>query len=193
VEEVVRAVQDFRCDLVVTVEAGIETQRLLRRSPCSLLVLPRETAAPHGAILALVDFSPASLEAARWACEVGRMEAQRVELLHFFEIPWKSAKEKRPEAKRAMMEFVGRLGPREGSVISRVELAAIGGYVTLSILSELRHHSYSQVFMGARRRSDLSVFLLGSVAERVVLAATIPVWVIRGAPPDPAAPGKGPP
>ncbi len=33
--------------------------------------------------------------------------------------------------------------------------------------------------MGGRRRSDLSAFLFGSVTERVVLSAALPVWVVR--------------
>ncbi len=179
VEAVLAVAEECRSDLVVAAEAGMLTQRLLRRSPCSLLIVPGEAPPGRGPILSLVDFSPASLRAARWACEQGRVEGVPVELLHVFPIPWQSGRETRPQAARAMEEFASGLDTRGAEVTTRVELASVGGYVTATILDEIRRGSYSQVFMGSRPRSNISAFLFGSVAERVVLAASLPVWIAR--------------
>ncbi len=134
VEAVVEVAQECGSDLVVAAEAGLRTQRLLRRCPCSLLIVPGDAPSSNGPVLALVDFSGSSFKAARWACTLGRLDGRPVELLHMFPIPWKSAKETRPEAVRSMDAFARRLEGLGAEFTRRVELAAVGGYVTASIL-----------------------------------------------------------
>jgi len=165
--------------------AGMVSQRLVRRSSCSLLILSGARRAPEGRILSLVDFSPESLIAARRACELGAAECSPVELLHVFPIPWDSAKGTRERARHEMDEFVRAFRAPDVELTARVELAEVGGYVVPSLLAEIRRGCYSQVFVGSRPRRGLFGFAMASVAERVVLSCDLPVWVVRAGPPHP--------
>jgi nucleotide-binding universal stress UspA family protein len=171
------------CDagLVVVAEAGMRTQRLLRRTDRSLLVVPAtEAGSADGSMLALVDFSPESLKAAQWATEVAAAEGRDVELLHAFPIEWDSPPVARERAEREMAAFVPRLGPSRATVAPRVVMASVGGYVAESVLAEIAKGKYVAVFAGGRRRTALGRLLFASVTERIVLGAGLPVWVVRG-------------
>jgi len=166
-------------DLIVLAEGSALASGLLRRAPRPLLFLPGVSRAADAPILALVDLSAESLAAAQRAIDLAATDGLGVELLHLFPIPYASARATRPDARRGMAEFVRQLTRGGVTLTTRVELAAIGGYVALSAVAAIRAGRYSQVFIGSRRRSWWVAFLFGFAAQHIVRHAGLPVWVIR--------------
>ena len=185
--------------LIVTCDGGVSTQRLLRRSPCSLLVLPgrdarHTTITDTGRILVPVDFSPESREAALFALQLASARGRHagtVELTHVYpagvghhKMGWtyeQFCAKVRAAAEERMGDFVSRL---KQSVINgaasglRAECHQ-GNHAAKTILDLAEQTGCSQMVLGSRARSAMAGLLLPSVTERVVLSARVPVWVVR--------------
>lgn len=173
------------CDLIVTAESGMLTQRLLRRAACSILTLPPGASAPRGPLLVPIDFGPDSMRAARFAARLAAAEERPMDLLHVFEVPTgyhklgpsyaEFARSMEARVRRDLAVFRAELGT-DRPVRCR---ALLGGHAASTILREARTGRYGQIVLGSRRRSPAVTLLFGSVAERVVLSSPLPVWVVR--------------
>ena len=61
-----------------------------------------------------------------------------------------------------------------------LEIEALGRHVADAIIDEARHWPADLIVIGTHGRRGVSHLLLGSVAEKVVHIATVPVLLIRG-------------
>jgi nucleotide-binding universal stress UspA family protein len=138
-------------------------------------------------ILCPVDFSPGSSAATEYAIDLAETLGARVCLLHAYPLPMLAAPDgglmvtpevvaqMSEEAERAIGELAGRYEGRGVAIETRVgdgaphaEILRVAGQVGADL-----------IVMGTHGRSGLAHLLLGSVAEKVLRASTIPVLTVR--------------
>jgi nucleotide-binding universal stress UspA family protein len=132
-------------------------------------------------ILCPIDFSPASDAALRWGADLARQVKGEVDVIHSWQLSAyaEPTSELAKESKRQLTESVAaaiarcqleklvvrthlRLGPPEEEIIKCV--AELG--------SDL-------IVMATSGRTGIQHFLIGSVAERVMRSAPVPVVTVR--------------
>ena len=148
----------------------------------------------QGPILVAVDFSDDSRAALQWACEHARDSAAPLVLLHVVHDPASA-----PGFYRA--DPVGHLEPMQGVAESRMAgfldeaqrtcpgepalkqaaVKFVAGLPAGRIVEMAGLLNARLIVMGCRGLSGLPHVLLGSVAERVVQLAQLPVVVVKAA------------
>ncbi len=138
-------------------------------------------------ILVPVDFSPASLRALDVALGLAQRTGGRVEILHCYELP---ALVSPDGAVIAGAELTAQImqdsRARLSSLVKAREDAGVEvgthtsqGPVFSAILDRAKAVEASMIVMGTHGRSGLPRLLLGSVAEKVIRTAEVPVLVVR--------------
>jgi nucleotide-binding universal stress UspA family protein len=165
---------------------GSVTEKVVRHSPCSVLVVrPDAVAKPFQHVLCPVDFSDSSHEAMLRTADLVRPGA-RITLLHTVELPgtWSmdvpviSFQETyRSGAEKLLATWVNDLKTRVDVPVNGVVRLGNPAGETLNALDADK--SYDLVIMGSHGRTGIKRALLGSVAERVVRHARCPVLISR--------------
>lgn len=168
---------------------GSVAEEVLRTAPCPVLTV-RGTGEPSSAwnvrnILAPVDFSEPSTMAVRHAKELALTYGAKISLLHAVEeVMYPSA---------YGMEMPSVPGPK---VIERVEnslaemvrteigvehvvVNGVIGYAPSVILDYEDDHDIDLICIATHGRTGLDRLLLGSVTERVVRRASVPVFIVK--------------
>jgi len=198
-ETIVSYVDDHDVDLVVLgthgrrglqrLLIGSVAEEVLRTAPCPVLtVRAGEEVTPAwnvSNVLAPIDFSESSEMAVQHAKELALTYGAQITLLHAIEeVMYPSA---------YGMEMADVPGPE---VIERVEASLakmareeIGyehvmvdsrvGYAPSSILDYIDEHDVDLIVISTHGRTGIERLLLGSVTERVVRRASIPVFVVK--------------
>jgi len=145
-----------------------------------------------GVVLCASDFSADSEAALLWACEhAGRAELRLV-LLHVVHDPAASPGfYRRPEgdwlrpmervAEEMMADFLARLRTEHpgNATLAALEQRLVTGLPPGRIVEVAKSLDAALVVVGCRGRTGLAHVLLGSVAERVVQTAPMPVTVVK--------------
>jgi nucleotide-binding universal stress UspA family protein len=138
-------------------------------------------------ILCPVDFSPPSAAALRYAVELAQRFDAEVTAVHAFHVPAYAMPDgsfslpvnwTQPvieSAGRELDEFVAR-APHDNVVF---HTRVVEGMPHARINETAAELGADMIVMGTHGRSGLSHLLLGSVAERVVRTASVPVLTIR--------------
>lgn len=142
------------------------------------------------------DFSPAAARAFALACELAQLSGGRVLLLHISPIPNGLRRDTKivpddggppvridehmTSAAKKKLEILLAERCQTGSVCA----VASDGDCADVILDEVKEHGADVIVMGTHGRTGMKRLLLGSVAERVIRRADVPVLVVR----DPANP-----
>jgi len=150
-----------------------------------------------GPILCAVDFSPDSGAALSWACDQAELAGAPLVVLHVVHDPaaspgfYRELQEDwiRPMAEVAeemMAEFLAaaRAAWPDCAVLAAAEARLVPGLPPGRIVEVAKAVGASLIVIGSRGRTGLAHILLGSVAERVVQTAPVPVVVVK-------APGEG--
>jgi len=176
---------------------GSVSERLVRISPCPVLIVP-----PNGERLALpsrilvgIDFSSGAREALHDAIRFGRdlHSDQGLTLVHAYQDEreqwlsnWSEAHlvGERHQDERSLKKWVanedfGRLP---------VEYVAVPGYAEQMIPSTASKHRCDWIVLGVQGRSALASFLVGSTTQRILRLAHCPVLVV---PPQSAPESEG--
>lgn len=139
-------------------------------------------------IVVPVDFSETSIDALHLACELARTSHSRIHLLHVIpdplQQPWITqapgvdyfAMEEgwREDAMRRLKELAGG----ENQSFKPATIAVRSGKPADTILAYAEEQHADLIVMGAHGESAVMRFFLGSVAERVVRHATVPVLTV---------------
>ncbi len=164
---------------------GSVADRVVRTAPCSVLVVPehdRPELLPKTMVVP-TDFSTRATHTVERALDLARTLGARVEILHAWEWP--------------------RGAPRQGGLaedIAGAALARVRAAHPSAAGVEVHHHAHEAapadailalaaqthadlVVMAPSGERDLPARLLGSVTERVVRSALVPVLVLRDAQP----------
>jgi nucleotide-binding universal stress UspA family protein len=147
-------------------------------------------------ILIAVDLTPASQPALREGLELSRILGARTVVLHVCEPAYEARhwfstlaaaeaelyrKMARVERDEALLQLEARVaeargGHREGAA---PELRVIPGIPADAILDEAQRAGAELIVVGTHGRRGMSHALLGSIAERVVRTAPVPVLAVR--------------
>ena len=140
-------------------------------------------------ILCPVDFSPCSELALERACELARVLQQPIELLHVYQLQYfpEPALTMGMGATLESLDFIrARVTERAEEQRERVEKAGLKASVRVLegspahlIAERAKAPDISLVVMGTHGRNVLGRALLGSVAERVLRTARVPVMTVR--------------
>ena len=143
-------------------------------------------------ILCAVDFSGDSAAALGWACRQAALTDARLVLLHVVHDPASSPGFYRrvgsdwlepmvAVAEDMMAEFLAafRAGAEDLPALQALETRLVRGLPPGRIVEVARELGADLVVVGSRGRTGLPHILLGSVAERVVQTAPVPVTVVK--------------
>jgi nucleotide-binding universal stress UspA family protein len=136
---------------------------------------------PVRKILCPIDFSPASDDALRWAVGLARQVAGEVDVLHSWQLSAYSeptselAKESRRQLDEQVAAALTRCSVEAVTVRTHLRL----GVPEEEIVKAVAELSSDLVVMATSARTGIQHFLIGSVAERVMRAAPVPVVTVR--------------
>jgi len=169
---------------------GSTTEGVLRRAPSSVLVTPAALSAGDstktdlsgtGPVVAAVDFSAASVDAARAACRLGSALKTTLELVHVIPEPpvltrWRAHSEtavrERADAARTQLDGLARSVGCDVPTQARVETGAVpNALATAAAPSGPRR----PILVMGRRAPGEKGGPPGSTAYRVLMLASVPV------------------
>lgn len=166
---------------------GSTADRLMRCSPCPILVVKRQGDGRYRRIIAAVDFSPMSFEAARIAAEI--MPQARLDLIHILENPLAFEQAMLTAGtSQAGIEQYRQAKARtaaEALKAARTEIPATGGSRVIrgdpaTVLVRLTRSARTDlVALGVQGRSAVSDMLPGSVARRLLAASSCDLLLAR--------------
>jgi nucleotide-binding universal stress UspA family protein len=172
---------------------GSVTEKVLRKAPCPVLTVPRETergpttAALLDRILCAVDFSPSSRAAFQAALDLAATSgaalsvvhvlrelpvAEFPELAHFNVPEYRRLLEK--EARNRLKALVAERGSGRD-----VEIRILAGKPWRRILHLAHEIEADLIVLGVQGRSAADLLLFGSTAHHVVRTAPCPVLTVR--------------
>ena len=202
-EELVRAAEDWRADLVVLGARGLGAVKgfllgsvslaVARHAPCPVLVVKRDARALRTALVA-VDGSDESAAAVAFLARLPLNRSVAVQLLGVVEGPRfpstapaaangvllaaidEIIAERSTALRRALHRLIVPFGDRASAVQWRVAV----GHPTDEIVRAAAAADADLVVVGARGLGTLKRLLLGSVSEGVLQHADRPVLIVRG-------------
>lgn len=200
-----QAVTDHRADLLVIGPGktqsirdrifGSTANRVVRAAPCPVLVVKRPVAGPYRQAVAAIDFSPSAAVAARHAALLA--PEALLDLVHAVDIPlpFEQAmlKTGTPQAEidqyrkaraNAARKDLRQLLFAQHGFPKGTRLRVVHAAATRALVREARRRRTDLVALGAQGAKPVSRFFLGSVARKVLEAATCDVLIARSRTPD---------
>jgi len=195
--EIVELARRVKADLIVVGASeggalhraflGSTADRVIRKAPCPVLVVRRETALPPARVVIPVDFSPVSATALRYGLsflrETGAGAAAWKEAL-FVLNPLEVAGSLQftpPQIERFATGELRRFLDESGAAAPDVQTHVLTGYPREEILFVLEDRQADLAILGTHGRSGFDRLMIGSVAAQVLEKATCNVLVV---PPD---------
>jgi len=169
-------------------QRDLRLDKVIRKAPCSVLLVPEGSLSDMEKILAPVDFSRCSKEALTAALDLARLEGPgaSVECLAVYDVPTgfhKSGKSfeefaeiMRGNTEKRYREFVGDVGTA-GAKLKPVFVC--NEDVPEAILGHAEASAADLLVIGGRGITGMAAILLGSNAEQVIRATTIPTLVVK--------------
>jgi universal stress protein E len=195
--ELIIAARAWQTDLIVVGGAsqkeepffGSTTHPIVRKSPVPVMVAKKSLSAEAKTFLVATDFSACAREAAEEALMIAECFRGRVVFFHVLDL--------HPSSTTVYAHDLGVSLPippalpeeiepdweafLSGLPLDKVdwEKSAEEGQAAAAIVDQAKHVNADMIVMGTHGRSALQHMLLGSVAEKVVRAASCPVLTIR--------------
>lgn len=145
----------------------------------------------YGKILVPVDGSETSTRGLNEAIKIAKAQGSQLRLVHIvneFILDYTYSAglyaanliESLVKSGRAVLEVAEAVARHEGVKAESVLLESIGGVAGDLILSQAKTWKPDLIVMGTHGRRGLARLALGSDAEHVIRAATVPVLLVRG-------------
>ena len=145
---------------------------------------------PIQRILVPTDFSEPAAAAVKWGATLAREFGGQLYLLHVvpepYAYPWGTELSTLPlndilaQSEQAADERLHELAAKTGLPLDRVVTKALIGTPVDQILSLIADERIDLVVLGTHGRGMVGHLLLGSVAERLVRRAPVPVLTVHG-------------
>ncbi len=171
---------------------GSVAEQVVRYAPCPVMVLGRMEDAPghFENILLPVDFSDASHKAADVALELAGKHKARLHLLHVYQdvvppvyyVYSEKAFEWDPKLKKRGEEALAKFMARHSAQGVEMATHLVEGRVSRSIVEVSNKEPIDLIVMGTAGLTGVHHFILGSVTEKVLRKADVPVLTVRAAP-----------
>jgi len=142
-------------------------------------------------ILVAFDFSEPAGRALRWAHELAKASAAKLEVLHVHPdiydgrstpelgLPWPSAGQEERYLRFLEQELKAAVCAALGAQAGELPLHIVRGDPVKRILATAQQISADLVCVGATGKSGVQRLLLGSVSEYVLRSSTLPVLIIH--------------
>lgn len=181
-------------DMVVvgkSTKAGrLLAEKVARKAPCSVCIIPRGAAALITKILTPIDFSEYSQEAMDVAIAFASTARQQPNIycLHVFSIPRGYSYYNTPEvtkdfikamrlhARKRYIEFI-RGFDLKGVPVS--PLLEIGDHIPAIIAKIVKQENADLLVLGVRGMSNASAILLGGTTEKLIRSTDVPLIVVK--------------
>lgn len=168
---------------------GTTAQKLLRISPCPVLVVRRKPTTEYRTVLAPTDFSAPSRAALQTS--LGLLPQATVHVAHAFELPYEglaryasvdpdTLARYRREARARLHETLRNFADEVGVAPGRRVLHVAHGYAPRCIERWIETTDADLVVIAAHGKSELEATFLGSVSLHTVMAAHCDVLLLRG-------------
>ena len=191
--ELVRCSRQRDVDLAIVGRAsppmhlGQICERMARKAPCSVLIVPENSRPRISAILVPVDFSSHSADALELALALaGTGECPRVDCLHAFRVPLEYertgtgyeefAEEMRKSALHCFAVLAAQYDTGGVKLSTDVVLDRNPAH---AICQTIQRDKHDLVVMGSRGRSPAGAVLLGSITEHLIWTTKVPVLAVR--------------
>lgn len=178
---------------------GSTADRVVRCSPCPVLIVRKEAGPPYKHIAIGVDFSDHAQAAALWASRLSPTASR--EFIHAFDIPlpfeqamlkagtsrMEIERYRDTKAKTARQQILKIFG-ENGRVPTAARIRIIQGNAPAALIRASHRKTVDLLALGTQGVNAMAQHLLGSVAREVLTNARCDVLVV----PATAAPRKGP-
>jgi nucleotide-binding universal stress UspA family protein len=145
----------------------------------------------YGKILVPVDGSETSTRGLNEAIKIAKVQGSQLLLVHIvnefiLDITYSAGFfpqnliESLVKTGRSVLDAAESTAKKEGVKVESVLLESIGGVAADLILAQVKTWKPDLIVMGTHGRRGLARVALGSDAENVVRAATVPVLLVRG-------------
>lgn len=145
----------------------------------------------YGKILVPVDGSETSTRGLNEAIKIAKAEGSQLRLIHvvneyIFDVTYSAGYfpetliDSLVKTGKAVLAAGESVAKKEGVKADSVLIESIGGVAADLILAQAKTWQPDLIVMGTHGRRGLARLALGSDAERVVRAATVPVMLVRG-------------
>lgn len=167
--------------------SGTLPERLARKAPCSVLVVPRGVPARVGNILVPVDFSSNAASALETAIAIGtRVGVEEILCLHAYRLPQGYSKLGKSEEEfgrilkaNAKLEFDKFCAKIDSQGIDLRCEYIMEDYTSRAVFNAVENRDINLVVVGARGRSTGASFLLGSTTARLINSTRVPVLAVK--------------
>lgn len=168
---------------------GTTAERTIRRSRHPILMANAVPSGPYGRSLFAVDFDDASRSAIRAASALNISAASDMIALHLFDAPAVGMMKRAMEAREAIDHYISRQEARARAEMAslltecelhsaRLRLAPLTGSAATAIRACATDEEADLIVLGTNQRKGIERFVLGSVAQDVLLDATQDVLVV---------------
>lgn len=194
-EELRHQAQQQDIDLILVGKKGGEQDtstlpvKLVRKAPCSVLIVPSDMSPQVTRMLVPVDFSGPAADAMEVALRVGRaMGVTSVLCQHVYAIPmWYPGPGSGKTYERFAADMKWHVQQAYQAFLARFDLhdLAVQSVLTLhtkpaeAIKEVAKTHGVDLIVMGARGKSTVAAVLLGSVVEKVIRTTHLPLLVVK--------------
>ena len=145
----------------------------------------------YGKILVPVDGSETSTRGLTEAIKIAKAQGSQLRLVnivneYILDITYapglfaENLIESLVKAGRKVLDTAEKAAQREGVKAESVLIESIGGVAADLILAQAKQWQADLIVMGTHGRRGLARLVMGSDAEQVVRAATVPVMLVRG-------------
>ncbi len=162
-------------------------ERICRKAPCSVLVIPENAKIQLSGILVPIDFSDNSADAMDIALSFGSAAGlEKIDCVNVFELPigyYKTGKTEaqfteivRKNAKKTYQGFIQKIDTKGVQVN---DIYTFCSDTIKGIEQTVSANPYDLIVLGAQGRSEGAAILLGSVTEQLIWSATIPILAAK--------------
>jgi nucleotide-binding universal stress UspA family protein len=172
---------------------GSVTEKVLRKTRCPVLVVPRRADAPAGPkpffrrVLCAVDFSPCSTKAVSWALSLAEEAGGALTFVHVVEgldhEPLANAHFNVPEYQQYLVQDAEQrlreLVPGDAQTWCECQTVVRTGKAYREILETAHKLDSDLIVLGVRGRNAMDLALFGSTTNHVVRSAECPVLTVK--------------
>lgn len=192
-QEIMRAAKAKDADLIMvgkknTKEKGVSHEKLARASYCDVLMVTANSQSKIKQILVATDFSKYSKDALLKAIDLADQASASLNLLHVYHVPHgysktgKSFEEfaqiMKDNAKKDCESFMKGVDTK-GVKIDSIFVLADSDDDYEHIITSARASKSDLIVVGAKGRTNISAFLMGSVTEKLIQQSDIPLYISK--------------
>ncbi len=164
------------------------TEKIVRKAPCSVMIVPKGSKALIEKVLVPVDFSEYSEDAMDKAIAFASIASRKppIQSLHVYSVPWSYAKTGKSYeefsiimldyARSGYDEFIKKFDFKN---VSASPLFELSDNVPQTIKDVVEFQSSDLLVMGVRGKTTAAAILMGSTTQKLLYTIRIPMIVVK--------------